>query len=187
MKKLAISSAVAAAAMISTGVNAAISSNVTGGQVFIGNINIEAGCPPPGSYLNIGGTLPDVTLTGVVCVDPNLNGMPFVRLRFNLGGTYALGSGTTFDGGAIGIDVDTGSGWVFYAAITATPTNPILCLSGMVGHLGTNTTAGLQIPASGTSALPGPWIGGTGIDAATCVTTQVGQTVGLFLDGTVSN
>lgn len=175
MKKLLIATAVAAS-MIS-GANAAtnylVSSNITGVGLYLNDIDMtqpeyEGG--PAGYFTNFGfgGTAVDtnddgivdssnLTLTGLVGI--NANGLN-IRLTFDLNnGGYVAGSGTTFTGGTILIDIATTEGFVNYSTIDASTTN-LPFLANAPGHMAGaypgQTTAGLLL-APGTTALPGLW------------------------------
>jgi hypothetical protein len=207
MKKLLIATAIAAS-MVS-GAHAAttydVSSNITGVGLYLGDINMldaeyEGG--PAGYFTNFGfgGTAVDtnddgvvdssnLTLTGLVGI--NANGLN-IRLTFGLNsGTYASGSGTTFTGGNILIDIQTTEGgFVNYGEVNAATTN-LPFLAGQPGHWSAQAgnesqiTTGLLL-APGTTALPGLWdqIANSGtFNNAVSALSLLGQDSGMFLAG----
>jgi len=210
MKKLLLATAIAAS--VATGAHAAttydVSSNITGLQLWLGSNNLLTA--EPGGYFSgvqFGGTAYDanddgiidnsnVTMTGEVGF--TAAGKP-IKLTFNLsGGNYAAGSGTTFSSGNVDVQLYTNLNtgydpanddfeWIPFSTIDASTTN-LPFLAGQVGHLGTNSTAGLQL-APGTHALPGLWDGqdpGVGIDNAVAALTLLGNSSGMFLDGSTT-
>ena len=197
MKKSAIATAIAASTLIGSGAHAAIVSKVTDVQLYIGSSDIELPCnnatPGPRAPYETGlvfsGAQNDINMDGQICLDPGTGVL--VALTFDLAGTHAA-SGSTFDAGTITIDADlqTGSGYQYYATVTATATTSIACRVNQLGHRGTNITHGLQVPPHNIiSPLPGLWFAPSspGINDAACVTTLLGQTAGLYLDGTLQN
>lgn len=162
MKKLALVSAIAAAAL-STGAHA-----VTPHIVTVG-FDITAACPAPTTAFAIttpGGT---VQINGDICLEPNGPGnAPFIKLGFHtVTGTYAGATGTLFDiGGSIQVDAQTTAGWQPYATIAVSNTAPLDCTTA------TGIT-GLQIPVVAPGLTPA--------SAAICDTTLFGLSSQLFL------
>lgn len=209
MKKLLLATAIAASA--ATGAHAAttydVSSNITGMQLWLGQTELLTA--EPGGYftgVQFSGTATssndngiidsaNISMTGVTGF--TAAGLP-IKLTFNIGnGNYTPGSGTTFSSGTIQVDaysdVNYGTGnppdyqWAPFSTIDASTTN-LPFLAGQVGHLGTNSTAGLLL-APGTHALPGLWDGqipGVGINNAVSSLTLLSNTSGMFLDGTIT-
>jgi len=215
MKKLLLATAIAAS--VATGAHAAttydVSSNITGLQLWLGNVSLLDG-PPAGYFtgVQLGGTAYDSNDDGIIDssaltlngeVGFSAGGLP-IKLTFNIGsGNFVNGSGTTFSSGTIKVDnyINVNYGvegaqpdfeWVpFSAPIDASTTN-LPFLANQAGHLidpdtqqPINTTAGLLI-APGTHALPGLWDGqitGVGINNAVSALTLLGTTAGFFLDG----
>jgi hypothetical protein len=188
MNKLALATAIAAATAFSTGAHAGPTSSITDLQLWLGAAQIEYPCPAASpTHVTIGGASNStVTLTSTFCLNPGAPA-PLIRVVLNLSsGNYVSGSGTTFDAGSISIDADTGSGWIPYSTIAVSPTAPVECLANVVGHLGTNTTAGLILEA-GTFPAPGLWNTPLDENNALCVTTLLGQSAALFAHGSLSN
>lgn len=203
MKKLLIATAVAAS--MATGAQAAVynvTSNITGLNLYaFGNQDLMT-AEAPGYFtgLAFGGTATDaddngsidssaLTLGGEVgFTAAGLN----IRLTFNLNnGGYTPGSGVTFAGGTVQVDVQTTNGYVPYSTIDASTTN-LPFLAGQPGHWAdtypAQTTAGLLL-APGTSALPGLWDGvaeSAGFNNAVSALTLLGTTSGMFMDGTIT-
>jgi hypothetical protein len=202
MKKLLLATAIAAS--VATGANAAttynVTSNITNIQLWLPSPSTELMTSEPGGSftgLQFGGQAFDanddgiidsssLTMTGVV----NFTAATLpIRLTFDINnGTYSA-NGTTFTGGTIQVDAyTTEAGWQAFSTIDASATN-LPFLAGQAGHLGTNSTAGLLL-APGTTALPGLWDGqqpsGVGIDNAVSALTLLGNTSGMYLDGTIT-
>lgn len=204
MKKLLIATAVAAS--LATGAQAAtsynVTSNITGlGLWAFGNTDLlTAEAPGYFTGLAFGGTATDtddngsidtsaVTLVGEVGF--TAAGLP-IRLTFNLSnGGYTPGSGVTFAGGTVQVDIATTNGYLPYSTIDASTTN-LPFLAGQPGHWSdlypAQTTAGLLL-APGVSALPGLWDGvaeSATFNNAAAALTLLGTSSGMYLDGTVT-
>jgi hypothetical protein len=169
MKKLLIATAVAAT--MATGAQAAVynvSSNITAIGLYLGDIDLMTSEPGGFQDIQFGGTATDaddngsidsaaLTLTGEQRF--TVNALP-IRLTYNLNsGGYVPGSGVTFVGGGIFIEVQTTEGYIPYGTIDAATTN-LPFVANVPGHWASaypsQTTTGLQL-APGTTALPGLW------------------------------
>jgi hypothetical protein len=202
MKKLLLGSMIGAAlaATLPIGANAAstagVYSNITNIQLWLLTTNLMT-AEAPGSFsgLQFGGTAydlnddgyidsADLTLTGLINFTANDLDM---RLTLNLAnGGYEPGSGITFTGGNVQIDIQTTEGWIPYPAIDASTTN-LGFLANQPGHLADifpgQTTAGIV-----RDALPGLWdgaIGGAGYNRAVASFVLFGQTAGFYMQGTI--
>jgi hypothetical protein len=155
MKKSAIATAIAAASL-STGAHAVISTSVTGFQLVTGGVDITLPCvntynPGFTSGLLLTGVTPGtaINLTGQVCLDPGTG--IHVALNIALAGTGGIG-GTTFNTGSISVFTDYGSGWMFaynvdaststigcpsLAWIGSSPTLPATCMATLLGNSAT--------------------------------------------------
>lgn len=191
MKKLVLVSAVAAASLISVAANAGVTSSINSSliQMYVSNQDMEYPCPSPYTTgLTLSGTAAAVSLDGHVCLDPYGDQSVLVAVDFDLDGA-GNASGTVFDSGTVGVAVNIGTGWIPYPDIVATSTDPVNCVVGGVGHLGTNLTAGIDL-SSGTHFLAGTWSGNpadSSVDNAACAVLGVmGQDAGLFLSGSVT-
>lgn len=215
MKKLLLATAIAASA--ATGAHAAttydVSSNVTGLQLWLGNLELLTSGDPAGYFTGVqfGGTAYDANDDGIIdssnvtmVGEAGFTAGPQIKLTFNLGsGNYVHPVGTTFTSGTVVVDtyVNVNYGisetpdfqWVNFSTVDASTTN-LPFLVGQPGHLAggdpayPNTTAGLLL-APGTNALPGLWDGqipGAGINSAVSSLTLLGNTAGMFLDGTIT-
>jgi hypothetical protein len=201
MKKLLIATAVAAT--MATGAQAAsttynVSSNITAVGLYLGDLDLmTAEAPGYITGFNFGGTATDadndgdidsssLTLTGIQGF--TVNALP-IRLTYNLSsGSFVQGSGVTFTGGNILIEVQTTEGYTPYGTIDAATTN-LPFLGGQPGHWAANyptqTTTGLQL-VPGTTALPGLWdqIAESGsFNNGVAALTLLGQTSGMYLEG----
>jgi hypothetical protein len=185
MKKLALVTAIAAAATLSTGAHAVISSSITGIQLISAGNDMTLPCSStynPGftTGLQLAGTTPSgvggaVTLLGQACLDPGTG--IHVALSFALGGAE-VATGTTFTTGSIVVFTDFGSGWMFAYNIDAAASS-IDCTTASGAGLqwtptpGTNTLGGAASPA-----LPGTPTNGT------CSANLLGNPATIFLTGT---
>lgn len=189
MKKSALVSAVAAVTLCTSAHAARPVYAGLGTQMFIGTFPLLTDCPSGSTRFSIdGAAASQVQMLGNLCLDPSGTGTPFIRLKFNtVTGAYSAAGpnpGTTFTGGSIAIDVQTIDGFLPYGLVNVAINN-IDCLANLTGHLGTNTTAGLQV-ASGTHPLPGVWDGVASSfheNDAACVVQLFSQTAALFLSG----
>jgi hypothetical protein len=191
MKKLALVTAIAAAATISTGTHAQVlSSNITAIDLEVNNgspLNLAVDCATgtwtPGftTALSLKGPglgAYQIRLSGTVCLDTGF-GSPYVALVFGLSGSAVASPnpGTVFNDGTVSIFTDFGTGWIYYGAVDASVATgtPIDCT--------TASGAGLQwATPSGTNTLPGYSPGN-----AVCSTTLFGYPSELFLTGTNTN
>jgi hypothetical protein len=113
-------------------------------------------------------------LGGTVCLDPNLNGQPYVKIDFAAVASPVGGAGgTDYNGGLIYIELDWGTGaWVPLYSVPITATDNIDCL------VYSGTQAGV--------VWPGPTLGGpfspapTG-NLPTCLTSFLGMAAQLYL------
>lgn len=189
MKKLALVTAIAAAATISTGTHAQVlSSNITAIDLEVNNgtpfnlaVDCATGTSTPGFNTALSLKGPgigpyEIRLSGTVCLDTGF-GSPYVALVFALSGEAVVSPnpGTVFNDGAVTIFTDFGTGWIYYGSVDASIATgtPIDCT--------TASGAGLQWvnPPSGTNTLPGYSPGN-----AVCATTLFGYPAELFLTGT---
>jgi opacity protein-like surface antigen len=203
MKKLLIATAVAAT--MATGAQAAkvydVTSDITAVGLYLGDLDLMS-AEAPGYITNFqfGGTATDdddngtidssaLTLTGIQGF--TVNALP-IRLTYNLSnGGYVAGSGVTFTGGNILIEVQTTEGYVPYGTIDASVTH-LPFLANQPGHWSdqypAQTTAGLLL-APGVNNLPGLWdqVAESGsFNNGVAALTLLGQSSGMFLQGTVS-
>ncbi len=192
MKKLALATAIAAATVISTGAHAAVRSTPPSAPFLSGNIqmwatgfgfDMEVDCastthPDFTTSLRITGVDPTlITLKGEVCLDPNLNGTPYVGLVLSLAGaaTTSAPFGTIFNAGNIDIFTDFGSGWI-YAYTVDVSLSPVDCTTA----IGT----GLQWTGTpGTNTLPGPAAPTPTPTNAVCSASLLSTPVTLHLTG----
>jgi hypothetical protein len=204
MTKLLLSAAMGAAlaTMAVTGANAYsittnVHSDITGVQLWLGQIDMMTH-EAPGYFSNFefSGTATDANYDGYVdsaniqlngVIGLTINGLN-ARLTFGLAnGGYVPGSGITFRGGGILVDVQTTEGWLNYSTIDAGTTN-LGFLAGQPGHMvpyygADQTTTGIV-----RDALPGLWDGVTGspgFDRAAGAFYILGQPIGIFLEGTI--
>lgn len=190
---------------MATGAHAAtynVSSNITAVGLYLADSDLmTAEAPGYISGFGFGGTATDadnngsidsaaLTLTGEQGF--TANGLQ-IRLTYNLSnGNYAAGSGVTFTGGTIQIDVNTPTyGYVPYSTIDASVTN-LPFLANQPGHWSaqypSQTTAGLLL-APGTTNLPGLWdqvANSATFNNGVSALTLLGQTSGMFLQGTMT-
>jgi hypothetical protein len=202
MKKLVLGTIIGAAfiATISPNLNAAtvnhVYSDITNIQLWRGQSNLMAE-EAPGYFtdLQFGGTATDVNDDGLIdnadimftgLIGFTTNSLP-IQLTFNLSnGSYAQGSGITFSGGYIQIEVQTTEGWIPYSAIDASITN-IGFLANQPGALADafpgQTTAGII-----RNALPGSWdgeIGSAGFNRAAGSFTLLAQSLTFYMQGEI--
>lgn len=134
MKKLALTSAIATATMMSAGAYAQPTASA-------GSISINSG----GGYIDI--TVPcastwsggadgivydlagPTTVSGTVCIDPTGSGTPYVMVGISMSDS---GTALTMDRGAIQISTNwsTTSGWIPYGVIDVS-VNPVSCMTGL--------------------------------------------------------
>jgi hypothetical protein len=202
MKKLLIATAVAAT--MATGAQAAtlynVSSDITAVGLYLGDIDLMTAEPGSFQAIQFGGTALDtddngsidsasLTLTGehrfVV------NQLP-IRLTYSLdSGGYVPGTGVTFIGGGILIEVETTDGYIPYGTIDAATTN-LPFVANVPGHWAATypnqTTTGLQL-APGTTALPGLWdqiAESSSFNNGVSALFLLEQNAGMFLEGTIT-
>jgi hypothetical protein len=202
MKKRLLASIIGSvfAATLITGANAAttggVTSNITSIQLWVGDVELlthEA----PGFFSNLafGGTAQDLDDDGYIdsanltfngLVGFTINGLN-IQLDFNLhNGGFVSGSGVTFQGGGIGVSIQTTSGWVPYGAIDASVDN-LGFLANQPGHMAWDfpdqTTAGIV-----RDTLPGLWDGdadSASFNRAAGSLVLLGQSVGFFMEGSI--
>jgi hypothetical protein len=192
LKKLLLAAAVAAT--VSTGAQAVgVSSNVTGAQLFssFNDVLSTGGVTSP---FTIGGD----TVTGLTFGGQGVfNVGQDIRITFDLFDGVRQGvngaGGTIFNGGTINIETDTGYGFSPYNTIDAAdPSSTIDFLAGGDGHLQpvpTQTKSGLVVDDAGNGTLGGLWDGqfnGTGFNNETATINLLGNSFGLYLEGSVS-
>jgi hypothetical protein len=204
MKKILLAGMVAAACSgAANAITYEVSSNITGVQWWLQNIELLT-FEPGGHFSNIrfSGTATDVDGDGVIdssqlSMSGELgfvaNGLPLEETFALNDGHYVAGVGTTFTSGYIINDIWDGEGWQTYDSYDAYLEN-LGMVVGAPGHYidspgaGTHTTAGLLL-APGTTALPGLWDGIVGSGSYNNGITTfwfLGQNIGMFLQGTVT-
>jgi len=189
---------------MATGAQAAVynvSSNITAVGLYLQDIDLMTSEAP--GYITdfkFGGTATDaddngsidsssLTLTGVQGF--TVNSLP-IRLTYNLSsGGYVAGTGVTFTGGDILIEVLTTEGYTPYGTIDASTTN-LPFVANAAGHWADvypgQTTAGLLL-APGTNPFPGLWdqIPNSGtFNNGVAALTLLGQSSGMFLQGDIT-
>ena len=202
MKKLLIATAVAAS--MASGAHALtynVSSNITAVGLYLADTDLMTS--EPGAFLSglaFGGTAEDSNNDGIIdSANLTMTGqqgftvasLP-IRLTYNLaGGNYVSGTGFTFTGGNILIEVQTTDGYVPYGTIDAATTN-LPFVAGVPGHWAAEypdqTTVGLQL-APGTTALPGLWdqiANSATFNNGVSALTLLGQSSGMFLQGDIT-
>ena len=197
MKKLAIATAIAAAATLSTGAHAVRPVNAVFGtpgvEMYIATVPLVVSCSADAKVFSIdGANVNQVQMQGNLCLDPYLSGDALIMLTFNkVTGAYSGAGptpGTTFNSGSIAIDVQTTEGYLPYDVVDVSVDN-VECLATTAGGLGGVPTVGLQL-TGGTSALPGIWDGapsGAHEGDAICVTNLLGLDAALFAKGKISS
>jgi hypothetical protein len=203
MKKILLASVIgsALAAMLPATAHAAtygdISSDITNVQLWMGNLNLMT-FEAPGTFteLRFNGWAMDTDDDGFIdqsnahltgLINFTISGLDF-RLDFNLSnGEYVQGSGITFKGGGVQVDVLTPtSGWLPYDTIDASQTN-LGFLADQSGHWSKvypdQTTAGIV-----RNLLPGLWDGApgsAGFDRGVGAFSLLAEKVGFYMEGTV--
>lgn len=202
MRKLLLGMAIgtAVATTLSSGVQAytitsSVYSDITALQLWVGPVDIMTHEAPGSFNLAFGGSATDVDGDGYIdsanlllygLVDFTVNGLN-IRLDFDLqDGGYAAGSGITFRGGTIGVEINTSSGWIPYSTIDASSTN-LGFLANQPGHLAEDVpgqiTAGIV-----RDTLPGLWdgvIGSASFNRGAGAFTLLGQMLGFYMQGTI--
>lgn len=193
MKKLAFATAIAAAATLSTGAHAVVTSNITAVELEVSGIPSQVDCATgtynPGfvtglALTGIGTGTGEINWTGQICLDVG-GGAPYVSLVFSVQG-QATATGTQFTNGKIDYYVDFGpssppSGWMYAGTVDASAT-PIVCEVSA-------TAVGLQWAGGGANTLPGaPNAVAPAIPTnAVCETTLLGLPASIYLTGTNSD
>jgi hypothetical protein len=133
MKKLALASAIAAAAMVSTGAHAWTAHVILPNIPPPNDITIDCALTPWGGTSTMTYDPVNDTLNGTICLAPSGAGnYPYVKLDIGLMSSTGHSGGTHMTGGGIAIYTDTATSTTGWGYISTQPGASILC-NGLTG------------------------------------------------------